>query len=122
MIKVISTARRFQSIKFLCYHCLCRIPPERVLPFGMKDNFWEMGSLIFTYIVMLLSMIIHTYIHTHRLNVTCMRNSYVDEVNIFLIFEPAISLAFNVQTNRKSSYVNQFYNQILNFSRDYSFH
>ena len=21
-----------------------RLPPERVLPFGMKDNFWEMGD------------------------------------------------------------------------------
>jgi len=26
-------------------HCLfARIPPERVLPFGMKDNFWMMGD------------------------------------------------------------------------------
>jgi alanyl-tRNA synthetase len=22
-----------------------RLPPERVLPFGMKDNFWEMGDV-----------------------------------------------------------------------------
>ena len=22
----------------------CRVPAERVLPFGMKDNFWEMGE------------------------------------------------------------------------------
>ena len=22
----------------------CRVPPARVLPFGMKDNFWEMGE------------------------------------------------------------------------------
>lgn len=24
--------------------CICRIPADRVLPFGMKDNFWEMGD------------------------------------------------------------------------------
>lgn len=23
---------------------ICRLPPERVLPFDMKDNFWEMGE------------------------------------------------------------------------------
>lgn len=26
------------------YFPVRRIPPERVLPFGMKDNFWEMGT------------------------------------------------------------------------------
>lgn len=26
------------------YKCFYSIPPERVLPFGMKDNFWEMGD------------------------------------------------------------------------------
>ena len=25
------------------FHLLCSVPEERVLPFGMKDNFWEMG-------------------------------------------------------------------------------
>ena len=25
-------------------HAHHSIPPERVLPFGMKDNFWEMGE------------------------------------------------------------------------------
>ena len=24
--------------------CNARVPPDRVLPFGMKDNFWEMGD------------------------------------------------------------------------------
>jgi len=23
---------------------ICRIAPERILPFGMKDNFWMMGD------------------------------------------------------------------------------
>ena len=24
--------------------CVFSVPPQRVLPFGMKDNFWEMGD------------------------------------------------------------------------------
>lgn len=34
----------------VCWHCdvwvlyALRVPPARVLPFGMKDNFWEMGE------------------------------------------------------------------------------
>ncbi len=28
----------------LSYFYQLSLPPERVLPFGMKDNFWEMGE------------------------------------------------------------------------------
>ena len=28
----------------LALHFPCSVPPERVLPFGMRDNFWEMGE------------------------------------------------------------------------------
>ena len=30
----------FLALVFFC----CRLPADRVLPFGFKDNFWEMGE------------------------------------------------------------------------------
>ena len=24
--------------------CVCRVPQDRVLPFGLQENFWEMGD------------------------------------------------------------------------------
>ena len=32
---------------------LTRLPPNRVLPFGMKDNFWEMGKIIQSFLSIL---------------------------------------------------------------------
>ena len=33
------------SVSDLCLVACCRLPPERVMPFGCKDNFWEMGDV-----------------------------------------------------------------------------
>lgn len=33
-----------EAMKYVCLVICCRVPPKRVLPFGMKDNFWEMGE------------------------------------------------------------------------------
>ena len=35
---------RFDRHAFEFVHRLQFLPPERVLPFGCKDNFWEMGD------------------------------------------------------------------------------
>ncbi len=54
--------------------CVCfyvySIPPNRVLPFGMKDNFWEMGTcneegvpIVYTY---LLPSVVYYCYRRHR--------------------------------------------------------
>lgn len=35
---------RYRFSILYCSIFYCRVDPSRVLPFGMKDNFWEMGE------------------------------------------------------------------------------
>lgn len=35
---------RFHSFQLLTVALLLRVPPGRLLPFGLKENFWEMGD------------------------------------------------------------------------------